>query len=50
MGNVKLLEESEIRVPEIIYLILNLRQKGLDIKLKDFTIEEMMRKIVEVCK
>lgn len=50
LGNVKLLEESEIRVPEIIYLILKLRQKGLDIQLKEFTIEEMMRKIVEVCK
>lgn len=49
LGNVKLLEQSEIRVPEIIYLILNLRQKGLDIRLKEFTIEEMMKKIVEVC-
>lgn len=48
--NINLLEESEIRVPEIIYIILKLKQKGIHIDLRDFTIDEIINKIVEVCK
>lgn len=44
LDNINLLEESEIRVPEIIRIIMK-----LNIKLKEFTIEEMTKKIVEVC-
>lgn len=44
LNNINLLEESEIRVPEIIRIIMK-----LNIKLEEFTIEEMTRKIVEVC-
>lgn len=49
LENVNLLEESEIRVPEIIYIILKLKEKGINIELQDFTVEEMSEKIVEVC-
>ena len=49
LENINLLEESDIRIPEIIYIILKLKQKGIDIKLNEFTIEEMVNKIVEVC-
>ena len=49
LENIELLEASEIRVPEIIYIILRLKQNGININLKEYTIEEMMNKIVEVC-
>lgn len=49
LENINLLEESEIRIPEIIHIILKLKEKGIKMDLKDFTIKEMIDKIVEVC-
>ena len=50
LENINLLEESEIRVPEIIHILLKLREKEININLKEFTIDEMSKKIIEVCR
>lgn len=49
LEKIDLLKKSEIRVPEIIYLILKLKQNGIIINLEKYTIEEMIEKIAEVC-
>lgn len=50
MENVKLLEECQIKIPDIIELLLKLRENGINIDLKEWTMKEMIDKIVEVCK
>ncbi len=50
LENVKILQECEIRIPDVIQIILKLKEKGQDINLEEWTIEEMIDKIVKVCK
>ena len=50
LENVKILQECEIRIPDVIQIILKLKKKGQDINLEEWTIEEMIDKIVKVCK
>ena len=47
--HVKILEESDIKIPEIIQIILELKKRQIDIALTDWTMEEMAIQIVEVC-
>ena len=48
--NVKLLEDCHIKIPDIIEILLKLRDNGININLKEWTMKEMIEKIVEVCK
>lgn len=49
LENAKVLQECEITIPDAIQIILRLKEKGQDIKLKEWTIEEMIEKIIKVC-
>ncbi len=35
LDNINLLEDSDIKIPDIIQIILKLKQKGIDINLKN---------------
>ena len=50
LDNVNLLEKSDIKIPDIIQIILKLKQKGININLKEWTISEMIDEIVKVYK
>lgn len=45
----ELLKESEIKIPEIIEIILELKKRKMEIKLEEWTMEEMARQIIKVC-
>lgn len=49
LKNVEILQECEIRIPDVIQIILKLKENGQDINLEEWTIEEMIDKIVKVC-
>lgn len=50
LENINLLENSDIRIPDVIKIILKLKEMNADIILKDWTIEEMIEEIVKVYK
>lgn len=50
LKNVEILQKFEIRIPDVIQIILKLKENGQDINLEEWTIEEMIDKIVKVCK
>lgn len=50
LENVKLLEECDIKLPDIIEIILKLKQNNITLNLKEWTIKEMANEIVKVCK
>ncbi len=50
LDNINLLEDSDIKIPDIIQIILKLKQNGIDINLKEWTITEMIDAIVKVYK
>lgn len=49
LENVEVLRECEIRIPDVIQIILRLKENGQDINLEEWTIQEMIDKIVKVC-
>lgn len=49
LDNIRLLEECDIKIPDIIQIILKLKKKGIQVNLKEWTIEEMINSIVMVC-
>ena len=50
IDNVSVLEKCDIKIPDIIKIILKLKEKGVNLKLKEWTIEEMINEIVKVYK
>lgn len=40
------IEESDIKIPEIITLLQNLKNQNIDIKLENWTMEELIQKLV----
>lgn len=50
LENVKLLEECNIKLPDIIEIILKLKQNNITLNLKEWTITEMINEIIKVCK
>ena len=45
-----LLKECNIKIPDIIQIILKLKEVNIGITLKEWTISEMINEIVKVCK
>ena len=50
IDNVNLIEECGIKLPDIIEIILKLKENNININLKEWTIAEMIDGIVKVCK
>ena len=50
IDNVNLLEQSGIKLPDIINIILKLKENNININLKEWTITEMVNEIVRVSK
>jgi len=50
LDNINLLQECNIKIPDIIEIILRLKENNININLKDWTISEMINEIVKVCK
>ena len=50
LNNTRLLEDSDIKIPDIMEIILKLKENGIKLNLKEWTIEEMINEIVKVCK
>ncbi len=50
LENVKLLEKCDIKLPDIIEIILKLKQNNIILNLKEWTIAEIVNEIVGVCK
>lgn len=49
LENIEVLQECEIRIPDVIQIILRLKENGQDINIEEWTIDEMIDKIVKVC-
>lgn len=50
LENADILEKNGIRVPDVIRIILLLRENGVNIAPKDLTINEMISEIIKICK
>ena len=48
--NIRILEECNIRIPDILEIILKLKENNINVNLKDWTISEMISEIIRVCK
>ena len=49
LENIQILQKCDIRIPDIIQVILRLKENGQNINLKEWTIQEMVDKIVRMC-
>ena len=49
MYYIQILQKCDIRIPDIIQVILRLKENGQNINLKEWTIQEMVDKIVRMC-
>ena len=49
LENIQILQKFDIRIPDIIQVILRLKENGQNINLKEWTIQEMVDKIVRMC-
>ena len=50
LENIEFLEEHEIKIPTIVQILKQLRESNINIELKEWTKEELTKKIVEVTK
>ena len=46
LDNIELLQESEIRIPDILQIVLKLKEKGVDFEITDWTIDGITNDIV----
>lgn len=50
IDHVNLLEECDIKIPDIIDIVLKLRENNINLELKEWTMTEIIDEIVKVCK
>jgi len=50
LQNIEILQEMELELPTILEIIIELRKSGVNIELTDFTKDELIRKLKEICK
>ena len=50
LENVETLKNSEVRIPDVIQIVLKLRENGININPKDWIIDEMISEIIKICK
>ncbi len=48
--NSEILKNSEVRIPDVIQIILKLKENNINIKPKNWTIDEMISEIIKICK
>lgn len=49
LDNIQILQRCDIKIPDVIQIILRLKENGKNINLEEWTIQEMIDKIVKVC-
>lgn len=49
MENIDKIEECDVKIPTVVNIVLELKKIGTEIELKEWTMEELMSKIVEIC-
>lgn len=49
LENIQILQKCDIRIPDIIQVILRLKENGQNINFKKWTIQEMIDKLVRMC-
>lgn len=49
LENIQILQECDIHIPDVVQIIIKLNENGKNIKLKEWTIQEMINEIVKVC-
>lgn len=47
LEHIQEIEQSDIKIPEIITLLQDLKKQNIDIELKDWTMQELVQKLVE---
>ncbi len=47
LEHIQEIEESDIKIPEIITLLQDLKKQNIDIELKNWTVQELIQKLVE---
>ena len=50
LENAEILENSGVRLPDVIQILLKLKENNLEVNLKDWTINEMISEIIKICK
>ena len=50
LENIEALKRSEVRIPDVIQIILKLKENDINICPKDWTIDEMISEIIKICK
>ena len=50
LENIEFLEEHEIKIPSLAKMLYEFRKNGIEIKLEEWTKEELTNKIIEVAK
>lgn len=50
LDNIEFLEKHEIKIPSLAKMLYEFRENGIQIELKDWTKEELTKKIIEVAK
>lgn len=50
LENIEFLEEHDIKIPNLIQMLKQIKQSGVDIELNEWTREEITNKIIEVAK
>lgn len=50
IDHVNLLEECDIKIPDIIDIVLKLKENNINLELKEWTMTEIIDEIVKVCK
>ena len=50
LENIEFLEEHEIKIPSLAKMLYEFKKNGIEIKLEEWTKEELTNKIIEVAK
>ena len=50
LEHIEEIEKSDIKIPEVITLLRDLKQQNIKIDLKDWTMKELVQKLVEKCR
>ena len=50
INNINILEESNIKIPNLINILIKLKEQGINVEIKNWSIDEIIEGIVKACK